>query len=286
MVSIKNVKQGSTCKKVCGYCQKSFVRKAILKHHMLYKHMGYKVPCPICGKKYISTSVKNRHMRVTHNITNYNKFKEVPENDASSVKAEVAEAIPLNSSFQKDKSFPFMIDALKVKTNATFGRHIEANCDIGVGNTIMISSAYTSIAYLPSKPNSCFQCGKSGNLVLQCDHCIDIYFCSTGCHLSRKHREFCNELFDKDDCKIVRLTTEIIDKASKSFPSVDVFLEFSANILLKRKNHKQCNPPAAERQIGRTRSLSTHSKAYHDYFETPSTIHFNRHRTHFLMRHL
>lgn len=237
MVAINN-----KCKKVCDYCKKCFVRKDLLRHHMLSKHIGYKVQCPICRKDYVSVGVKNRHLRAVHNINNYKKLKITSENDTNSLKTQEVETASFENSFHLDNSFPFMVDALKIKKNATFGKHITASCDIDVGKTVMISSAYASVQYLSSRPDSCFQCGKPTKKI-QCQYCINVFFCSKKCATNRIHRNNCDKTFDRNDCKSVRLVTAITDTATKSISDINIFFDFCAGILLNNKKTTNCRPP-------------------------------------------
>lgn len=197
----------------------------------------YKLNCPICSKKYISVSVVNRHLRVVHNIKNYKKFEISSQ--------QTTEAQPFEKLARSNKLFPYMVDTLKVKKNKTFGKHIVAECDIDVGKTVMVSTAYASVDYLSSNSESCFQCGRQAKKI-QCEHCIDVIFCSKVCSRSRIHRQNCDERFNQNDCKTVRLVTTIIETASKSFPNVTSFLEFCANVLFKNKSHKDCKTPYSD----------------------------------------
>lgn len=143
---------------------------------------------------------------------------------------------------QLDKSFPLMADTFKLKENVTFGMHIVAQKDIDVGKTLMVSYSFSSVEYLSSRCGSCFQCGRPAKR-FQCQHCIEVYFCSSKCRQNRVHRKYCNRMFHREDCRTVRLVTEIIDTASKYFPDVSVFLDFCANVLIKNKKHKDCKLP-------------------------------------------
>lgn len=234
----------------CSKCNKGFKRKAILKSHILTKHLGYKASCPVCKKNFISVSVVNRHLRVVHSILNHKKFNIILENESNTpVCFQAAEDVSLTlreSGYQAAKSFPCMVDALKLKENITFGKHIVATNDIDVGKTVLISPAYASIEYVSSRPDSCFQCGGFLSNRIQCQYCIDVYFCSTKCSLSRDHRMNCNKKFNQSDCKTVRLVTKIIDIASKSISDVNIFLEFCKGILLNNKKTKDCKPPFSQ----------------------------------------
>lgn len=162
----------------CSRCNKSFKRKATLKDHILTNHLGFKVPCPVCGKKYTSISVVNRHLRVVHNISSHRKIN--PEKVSSSVSEppgcfQAVQNAPSSFEqlgFKPSKSFPVMSDVLKVEENKTFGKHLVAACDIDIGKTLMISSAYASVEYVSSRDSLCFHCGKQSKQI-QCQYCID-----------------------------------------------------------------------------------------------------------------
>lgn len=199
---------------------------AILKNHFFSKHLGHKVLCPICNKKFISNSVKNRHLREVHGIANHKKLKNSGNEFGNKLETQ---------AFQTNQSFPTIVDAFQVKNSITFGKQLVAKEDITVGNTVMVSTAFASVEYLLCiRDSSCFQCGKRAVAAkeIRCPHCINVRFCSWKCSLSRVHRIKCNQMFNQDDCKTVRLVLEIIDKASKFFPDVTVFLDFCAHVVL------------------------------------------------------
>lgn len=192
----------------CDYCKKNFKRKAILKNHFFSKHLGHKVPCPICNKKFISNSVKNRHLRKVHSMENHKKLKNSGNEFGNKLETQ---------AFQTNQSFPTIVDAIQVKETVTFGKQLVAKKDITVGNIVMVSTAFASVEYLSSiRDSSCFQCGKQfvAAKEIRCPHCINVRFCSRKCSLSRVHRIKCNQMFNQDDCETVRLVLEIIDKTS------------------------------------------------------------------------
>lgn len=239
-------------KDFCSKCNKNFKCKAIFEEHNLTKHLGYRAFCPVCGKKYMSVSGVNRHLMVVHNISKRERFNIKLESGSNSVLAtakysQAAKSVPMSveqAEFEAAKSFPCMADVLGLKENITFGKHIVAESHIGVGKTVMVSPAYASIEYLSSHPDTCFHCGKA-DIQIQCQYCIDVWFCSEKCALNKLHQKNCNKMFDRNDCKSVRLVTKIIDTASKSIP-VDTFLEFCGGILWKNKKTKDCKPPYSE----------------------------------------
>lgn len=237
MVKIKQENSSNVSKNVqCDYCKKEFKRKAILKSHFFSKHFDNKVFCPICDKKFISNSVRNRHLRLAHSVENHKKINNSGNELGNKLETR---------AFQPNHPFPVMMDAFQKKETVGFGKHLVAKEDIFVGNTVMVSTAFASVEYLLCIGDSCFQCGKQfvAAKEIRCQHCINVRFCSRMCSLSRVHRTKCNQMFDQNDCETVRLVLEIIDKASKFFPDVTVFLEFCAHVIVKGKSHKDCKPP-------------------------------------------
>lgn len=147
----------------------------------------------------------------------------------------------IHRSFVSNESFPSMSNALTLAENAEFGKHVIASRDINIGEMLMAASAFASVEYVSCIGQCCFECGKTGNENIRCDHCINVWFCSERCSLSQTHREKCNTMFSKDDCKMVRLVTEIIRVAVDAVVDLKPFMEFAHGIL---NDTQESNPPS------------------------------------------
>lgn len=246
MGSKKNVSRGKYSLKIiqpknfkCWKCDKAYKRKAILLHHIHSKHLGYKVHCPMCKRTFISVSACGRHLKSVHNITDSSKFKLKLEKDSTATSTVTTNDL----NFNGHKSFPYMANVLSFDKNEQFGKHITAKCDIDVGNVVMTTSAFASIEYLSSVGSSCFECGRAQyDNTIQCPHCINLWFCSAKCCLSRVHHSKCKKIFDQNDCRIVRLVTELIEIALGTAEDIQIFMDFSRGILFANKKSEDCVP--------------------------------------------
>lgn len=149
-------------------------------------------------------------------------------------------------SFEAHDSFPSMVKVLSLNENKRFGKHLIANSNIDVGDCIMAAPAFASIEYLVRTGLGCFECGEVTECKIQCSHCIDIWFCSDRCRKSENHQQKCDPLFESSDCRIVRLTTQIITTAFNSVVDISSMLEFCRGLLLHNKKSNKCHPPYSE----------------------------------------
>lgn len=228
----------------CSTCNKKFNRLPILEHHIKSVHLNYRANCPICKKGFISKSICHRHMNKVHLITNYTElnieFK--PRHETSSQTDDNP-----SSLIVVNRSFPCMSNAITQKESKRFGQHLVAVRDIDEGETLMTISAFASIEYVKCTGARCFSCGTTENYNrIQCEHCIDIWFCSKRCSSNKQHRNKCNPFYDKTDCKSIRLVAEIINVATKRVPNSETFFMFCSGILFSNKNAMNCQPPYSE----------------------------------------
>lgn len=106
-------------------------------------------------------------------------------------------------SFPADESFPEIANVLKIRSNAKFGRHIIAKCDIDVGKTVLIEEP---IAFQMKQTtsnvnfNMCSVCLRNSMNFVACKHCTSTLFCDRCIKSEGKniHRMECgNELARK-----------------------------------------------------------------------------------------
>lgn len=232
----------------CWECNNSYKRRSILAHHIRTKHMHFRASCPACGKQYVSVSVCNRHLKKVHNISNRSQFNiNLELNSKSGAKKCSRRAAIFPSfgqlSFEADKAFPWMSNALSLQENIKFGKHVIAQRDIDVGQVIMATPGFASIECLSSIDGHCFQCGNVKKIgFIQCPHCINLWFCSKRCYSNKAHRSKCKKIFQASDCYIVRLVTEIITVAFE-MTDVETMIDFCRGILFFGKKHKNLQPP-------------------------------------------
>lgn len=74
---------------------------------------------------------------------------------------------------------------------------------------------------------------------IQCEHCVNVFFCGKKCSLNRAHKKRCDLIYSKNDCGTIRLVTQIINEASKKMSSIQLFLEFCFEMIFKREDAKQ-----------------------------------------------
>ncbi|KAJ6645580.1 SET and MYND domain-containing protein [Pseudolycoriella hygida] len=76
---------------------------------------------------------------------------------------------------------PELSDAVELRYNRKYGRHIVAKRDIAPGETIAIAKPYAKIVYLNMRYKVCWQCGKQTFAGLPCKKCVEVIFCSELC---------------------------------------------------------------------------------------------------------
>lgn len=251
MGSIKGVPRGKyktkqkdrPIKVFCTHCDKSFNRQVALNHHVKTKHLNFKAFCPLCPRKFVSKSVCVRHLRFVHKIAN---SKSLHIHFTNNLELQQSVSTKKNN-FESDESFPCMSNAVTQAENKKFGKHLIVSRDVNDGEVLIAASAFASIEYVSCIGECCFKCGKTENCkLIQCTHCIDVWFCSHICSLDKIHRRRCNTTYTQDDCKSLRLVIEIINVAFNSVADVKSLLDFCCGILFHNKKSKNCVPPFAQ----------------------------------------
>lgn len=140
-----------------------------------------------------------------------------------------------------------MANSISQKESKKFGQHIIANRDIDEGELVMAASAFASIEYVSCTGSKCFNCGTSKNFNnIQCNYCLNVWFCSMNCMANMQHRNLCNSLYDNTDCRTTRLVTEIINVATKNVSDLEAFFMFCFGILFGNKNAMNCQSPYSQ----------------------------------------
>lgn len=218
----------------CSQCIKRFKRRSSLLQHIRGTHLKIRKICPLCSKKFISTSTLNRHQKSVHGITTKDGTLKAPKDTN------------LNSSqfpFEADTTFPCLSKVLSLKENEKFGVHVVANNHIDVGEIVVASPPFACIDYLVNTGVGCFNCGKISKVKIQCENCINVWFCSNLCKATKSHRKRCDTNFKSNDCHITRLAIEMIVVAFKAADNIEILLEFCRGVLFSNKEPRKCRPP-------------------------------------------
>ncbi|XP_031621973.1 uncharacterized protein LOC116340000 [Contarinia nasturtii] len=250
MGSRKGVKRGKYKKQLlrfeefhCSECNVGFKRKTALKHHIYTVHRDYIVLCPICEGNFSSISSCKRHLRKLHSIENTSSFNlklQAPQEELTISSEPDGDLLVTSSSTYI--GFPYMGNFLSFGESKYYGRYIEARFDINAKEILFVAPAFAAINCVSS--TCCFQCGKSPNSkFIQCNHCIDVWFCSQLCSANRTHRAQCHSLFDSTDCHIVRTIYEIVRNTLESVPDIEHFLNFCNDLLCSEKEFRNYEPP-------------------------------------------
>lgn len=223
----------------CSKCGKKYKRRYSLLHHIRSIHLKMRTKCLICTKKFTSKSVQTRHLKKVHGI-NLNLAN-------SSSNFAVQLAAPLKKlSHGTDEAFPHMSGALTLKESKKFGKHVVTRQDLAAGDMVIATSPFASIEYLECSGDGCFECGKASTKKIECPRCINVWFCSNRCTSSRVHRVKCLPLFERQDCRKVRLATEIINVAINRTRCIQMFFELCRAVLLLNKPTQKYCPPYSE----------------------------------------
>lgn len=104
---------------------------------------------------------------------------------------------------------------------------------------------FADINFCSSVDQRCFHCGKEKNRnFFECPYCIDTWFCSQKCRNSNEdHASICDDTFNREDCYIIRLATEIIRSAFQRAQNIDAFVDFCCGVLFSHKKSRNCLPP-------------------------------------------
>lgn len=265
MGSIKGVPRGKystrtmqiTGRVHCWKCHKSFKRRPILAHHIRSKHLKHAFSCPICSKQFISKSNCRRHMKNVHQIMNDSEFKiEFQPSLNTSAYTPGSAAI----DFETHEAFPNMAAVLKMKEDKKFGKHLVTQTDLAVGQVVLAASPFAFVEYVMAVGSGCFNCGAQPNgKFIQCEFCINIQFCSKRCSLTQHHHSKCDRMFNRNDCREVRLATKLILNVISTFPDSETMLDFSSGILFSNKKSHHYLPPFS--QYGEILQLTGKMKA-------------------------
>lgn len=127
-------------------------------------------------------------------------------------------------SFPSNEKFPGFANALDVRSNVEFGKHIVATCDIEMGQIIVTEEGYV-FDTTTSDNIYCKTCGKNEKNFIPCDKCTDVMFCDTQCmEINDIHKIGCRASYN-----CISGFTAVIEsllKAVQAFPCVDDLMKF------------------------------------------------------------
>ncbi|XP_037041582.1 SET and MYND domain-containing protein DDB_G0273589-like [Bradysia coprophila] len=131
-------------------------------------------------------------------------------------------------SFEPKDRFPSMANILNIEKNRKFGRHIKANADIAVGETVLVEEAYAHKVIIDQYVR-CNVCRRLDTNLVACKDCTDDLFCYQECEGNRFHKIECNmktmgtvEQISMFHLQIIR--TVLV--ALATFPNIEQFVAF------------------------------------------------------------
>lgn len=138
-------------------------------------------------------------------------------------------------SFHHDTRFPCLANAVQLTYNKEFGRHFVANCDIDVGQTILVEDMYV-MGQLRENTMKCSICFKEEVNLIPCTKCTNALFCSTECPTSGIHHVECStEIMSESDFDpTVFITFRSVLVAINIFRDVDEMMRFVENCVSKK----------------------------------------------------
>lgn len=129
-------------------------------------------------------------------------------------------------SLNPNKNFPCMANVLEIQENAEFGRHIVANCDIDVGETVIVSDTLSS-ATVSNTLTSCRCCNKIEGNFIPCPYCPDAMFCYGSCDKRQGYHYLeCGSIFHVIGDTNLKLPIQTILMAIGLFPTIDKLMYF------------------------------------------------------------
>lgn len=139
--------------------------------------------------------------------------------------------IARNLSFKPNKHFPTFANVLDVKTNADFGRHVVAKCDIPIGKIVVIEDLFVSCKSIGTI-KCCDTCQALHKNFIACDNCTGAIFCNDECKKRNLHHAFeCG--LKLDHIKRNQLIVRSILIALNLFGTIDELIKFVGEFIEK-----------------------------------------------------
>ncbi|KOC68566.1 SET and MYND domain-containing protein 4 [Habropoda laboriosa] len=115
-------------------------------------------------------------------ISQYSKIQ-IP-NKTSKMSITESSQVPLPEIKTYNVEFPSASDAIGVKYNEKYGRHVIASRNIDAGEVLVIEKPYTSLLTFENRHTHCSNCLEVCWALIPCDHCIYAMYCSEECKTS------------------------------------------------------------------------------------------------------
>lgn len=161
-------------------------------------------------------------------------------------------------SFPAQHNLPCIASVLKINNNEQFGRHIIAECNIRIGETLLVEEAYVRV----TTTDECYNCGKKMMNFLPCTNCADVMFCSDDCVKNNFHSVECTIVFNSDDIHGIKSSNFVLRSLMigiSAFGSVSEMMEFVQNCLRSdvHEMYQSVDTPKAKYQTFFKLSTST-----------------------------
>lgn len=128
-------------------------------------------------------------------------------------------------SIDANSDYPCMVNSIKIVKNDFYGVEVVATSDIGIGETVLVEEAFTSISN-SYDTMTCFTCQITCANFIPCANCTDVMFCSVTCMKRNDiHKISCGEVYHRMP-SYVKFILHSILQAIVSFPSLDLLMKF------------------------------------------------------------
>lgn len=135
-------------------------------------------------------------------------------------------------SFDAHEKYPFLSNALEIRSNSKLGNHIVAKHDIDVGKMVVVEDMMVTNIHSTDK-TFCKTCLKTAKNFIPCRSCSEVMFCDDHCMASDTiHAMSCHTL--RNQIFAVIRAVESILLAVTAFPDSRTFMEFVEQALATR----------------------------------------------------
>lgn len=136
-------------------------------------------------------------------------------------------------SFNPNEEYPCMADVLEIRMNKHFGRHVIANRDIDVGQTVLVEKFTISLGCAPDRVQ-CYNCTRDVANFIACPTCTDVMFCGEECRSQNEvHQKFCGSTINRMPHD-VRFAAESLLYGIVQFSDANEMMSFVEETLAKR----------------------------------------------------